>query len=344
MDPDAPDVAMLFQDPHPAHRGFAEAVGADLVDYRGREPNQLGNGLPADVVNGLSLPDYDVYIVEGSRPLYTAVINRVVHGGRLVYLCADHGLHAVGKGDFEGDSLLKSLIGRFGTPAVRAVGTQAIDGVVAVSEFAAEFTRPVVGPGTPIEIAHPYIQPDVYDALGGVSPDLESKNVVTVGRPAPYKGIDLLVDAWPEVREEHRDAELHVVGGGHPECYSGVEGVKLRGYVEGLADAFRPASLFVQPSRMDTFPVSTLEAMRAGLPPLVTTGAGTRSVAREVNRDLVVDPNPESLARGVIKEFGRSQSTKRRFAACARRVGSRFDAESRKKAFCEAFTDVLKEF
>lgn len=344
MDPDTADVAMLYQDPHPAHRGFAEAVGADLINYRGRKPSVFGDSLTADIYNGLTLPDYDVFIVEGSRPLYTAVVNRAVSDTRLVYLCADHGLHALGSGEFEGDSLLKSLIGQFGTPAIKAVGSRAIDGVVAVSEFAAEFTRPIVGEGTPIEIAHPYIQTDVFDALGNVQPTLEGSTVVTVGRPAAYKGVDLLVDAWPRIRERFPEAELHVVGSGHPESYEDVPGVRRRGFVEDLADAFAPATLFVQPSRMDTFPVSTLEAMRAGLPSLVTTGAGTRSIARELDEELVVEPTSEALVSGVSNYLENGLQDRRRLAAEARRIGSRFDEASRKAAFRTAFRHVLEDF
>ena len=343
MDPESVDVAMLHQDPHPAHRGFAEAVGADLVDYRRRSMGPLSGTVVADVANGLAYPEYDVYLVEGSRPLYAALVHRFTRGGTVVYLCADHGLYALGEGDFQGDSLLKSLVGRFGTPVVRAVGRRGIDGVVAVSEFAAEFTRPVVGPDAPIEVAHPFVQPETFDALGDVEPDLASNVAVTVARPWHYKGVDVLVDAWPQVREHVPDAELHVVGGGHPESYGDTPGVTVRGYVEDLADAFRPAALFVQPSRMDTFPVSTLEAMRAGVPPLVTNAAGTRSEARAIDDSLVVDPTPEALAAGVVRYFERDLADRERLAAVARERGARFDADSRKAAFREAFERVLDE-
>jgi glycosyltransferase involved in cell wall biosynthesis len=342
MDPESARVAMLYQDPHPAHRGFAEAIGADLVDFRGHAPGVLGDSLPADVVNGLRYPRYDVYLVEGSRPLYAALVHRVVRRSRLVYLCADHGLYSLGRGDFEGDSLVKSLLGTFGTPAVRLAGRRFVDGVVAVSEFAAEFTRPVVGPGTPIEIAHPYVQPAVYDALGDVDPDLGSDVAVTVGRPARYKGVDLLVEAWPRVRERRPDAELHVVGGGHPERYADVAGVRVRGYVEDLADAFAPAALYVQPSRMDTFPVSVLEAMRAGLPPLVTDRTGTRSEARAIDESLVVPARSEALATGVADYFDRSLADRRALAATARNRGATFDAGTRRAAFADAFRAVLE--
>ncbi|WP_135805511.1 glycosyltransferase family 4 protein [Halorussus marinus] len=343
MDPDAARVAMLHQDPHPAHRGFAEAIGADLVDYHRRSAGPLDGTLAEDALNGLTYPDYDVYIVEGSRPLYAGLLCRFARGGKLVYLCADHGLYRLGSADFEGDSALKSLIGTFGTPAVRAAGRRGIDGVIAVSAFAAEFTRPVVGPKTPIEVAHPFVQPSTYDALGDVEPSLGSEVAVTVARPWEYKGVDLLVDAWPRVRESFPDAELHVVGGGHPESYAETPGVRVRGYVEDLADAFAPGSLFVQPSRMDTFPVSTLEAMRAGLPPLVTRTTGTRSEARRIDESLVVEPNEDALARGVRRYFERDLADRRSLSETARDRGGRFDRDSRTAAFRAAYRDVLEE-
>ena len=342
MDPEAVRVAMLHQDPHPAHRGFAEAIGADLVDYHRLAVGPFEATVAEDALNGLAYPDYDVYLVEGSRPLYAALARRFTRGGTLVYLCADHGLYQLGNPNFEGSSAVKSLVGKFGTPAVRAVGRRGIDGVIAVSEFAASFTRPIVGPDTPIEIAHPFIQRETYDALGAVDPDIDGNVAVTVARPWEYKGVDMLVNAWPRVREEFPDAELHVVGGGHPESYAETPGVRVRGYVEDLADAFEPASLFVQPSRVDAFPVSTLEAMRAGVPPLVTQTAGTRSEAREIDSSLVVETNEYALSRGVREYFARNSTERRDFADRARERGAKFDPASRKTAFREAFRDVLK--
>jgi glycosyltransferase involved in cell wall biosynthesis len=342
MDPDAARVAMVHQDPHPAHRGFAEAVGADLVDYHRLSARVLEDTLVQDALNGLTFPDYDVYIVEGSRPLYAALVRRFARGGRLVFLCADHGLYRLGNPDFEGDSMVKSIVGRFGRPVVRAAGRRGIDGVIAVSEFAAEFTRPVVGMETPIEIAHPFIQKDTYEALGNVSPQLDANVAVVVARPWKYKGVDMLVDAWPRVRGEFPNAELHVVGKGHPDEYAETPGVRVRGYVENLGDEFTSASLFVQPSRMDTFPVSTLEAMRAGVPPLVTQNTGTRSEARKIDDSLVVEPNPAGLSEGVRSFFARDIETRRRLAGKARKRGSRFDPQSRKAAFRRAFQTILK--
>lgn len=341
MNLDTARVAMLHQDPHPAHRGFTEAINADLIDYQRGSPELLRGTVAGDVLSGLSYPEYDVYLVEGSRPLYAALIQRLTSGGKLVYLCADHGLYQLGRPEFSGDSAVKSLIGKFGTPLVRSIGHRGIDGVVAVSEFAKEYTRPVVGSSTPIEIAHPFIQSDTYQTLAEVSPDYDTNVAVTIGRAWDYKGVDTLVDSWPRVRSSVPDAELHVVGKGHPEKYAQTPGVKVRGFVENLADAFSPASLFVQPSRVDAFPVSTLEAMRGGVPPLVTRTTGTRSEAQKIDSSLVVEPDGQSLAEGITAYFRRKTDHRHQLGARARERSERFDSESRKAAFRDAFRSVL---
>jgi glycosyltransferase involved in cell wall biosynthesis len=342
MDSDAARVAMLHQDPHPAHRGFAEAVGVELVDYHRLSLGPLGGTIAEDGLNGLFYPDYDVYLVEGSRPLYAALARRFTRGGKVIYLAADHGLYELGSEDFEGESGIKSLIGRFGRPVVRTVGRQGIDGVIAVSEFVADFTRPFVGAGTPIRIAHPFVQADTYESLGAVDPDIGSDVVVTVARPWDYKGVDMLVDAWSVVRSEFPEAELRVVGRGHPDGYEDTPGVRVEGYIENLADAFAPASLFVQPSRVDAFPVSTLEAMRAGVPPLVTDRAGTRSEVGAIDETLVVNPSPQGLAHGVQTYLARDVIKREQLSGRARERGAEFDPDTRTAAFREAFRDVLK--
>ena len=342
MDPDAARVVMLCTDPHPAHAGFAEAVGARQVDFRARSAGPLAGSVAEDVLNGLTYPDADVYLVEGSQPLYAAVLARARTDAKVVYLCADHGLYDLGRGSFEGRSGLKTLVGRFGRPVVQAVTRHAIDGCVAVSEFAAEFVRPFLD-DAPTRVAHPYVQPERYEALLGVGDPPDAPVALTVGRGARYKGVDLLVDAWPRVREGHPDATLHVAGAGHPDRYGDVPGVSLHGFVEDarLVDLFAGSSLFVQPSRMDTFPVSTLEALCAGRVPLVTETTGTRSEARALDPDLVVGPTSGALARGVRTYFDRSRHDRELLAARARERGRTFDGVTRRAAFRRAFEDVV---
>lgn len=337
------DVAMLYFDPHPVHRGFAESVGADLVDYRAHSAGPLAGTVADDLVNGLRLPEYDVLVVEGSVPLYTALVARARSDVRVVYLCADHGFYELGRGDFEGSSLAKTLVGRFGRPAVSLVGRWGVDGIVAVSEFAADYARGVVGSEKPVRVAHPYVEADLQRELLATDCNLAGDVAVAVGQAAPYKGFDLLVDAWPAVRRRHADAELHLVGEGHPASYAETPGVVVHGYVDSLPELFSRAALFVQPSRMDAFPVATLEAMCAGLPAVVTETTGTRSEVAALDRSMVVPPTVEGLAAGVADYFDRSLAERLELSGKARDRGKRFDEASRRSAFREALTDVVCE-
>jgi hypothetical protein len=81
--------------------------------------------------------------------------------------------------------------------------------------------------------------------------------------------------------------------------------------------------------------------MRAGLVPLVTRTAGTRSEARAINPSLVVDPNAEALARGISAHFNRDIDDRRALATRARERGSRFDYDSRTAAFRDSFRKIL---
>lgn len=340
------DIVMIYQgaSPHPSHAGFAESINAQLVELQSTEANSLFY-VGSEVAGGLCL-NCDVIIAEGSRPLYAGLANRFLRGTELVYLCADHRLYELLSGTVNVDSpysLFKSLAAQFGERGIRHLCRTGISGVVAVSGFAAGFTRPVVGPATPIQLAHPFITQEVYDSLAHVTPDLRSNTAVTVGQAAQYKGVDLLVDAWPQVRQNYPDAELRVVGSDHPETYADTEGVVVEGFVDELGDVFSEASLYVQPSRMDTFPVSVLEGLRAGLPAVVTNTTGSKSEIGKIDEDMIVSPTVETLADAVCNYFRKPYEERLRLSERARGRGATFDPASRKAAFADAFTEVMQQ-
>jgi glycosyltransferase involved in cell wall biosynthesis len=92
---------------------------------------------------------------------------------------------------------------------------------------------------------------------------------------------------------------------------------------------------------MDTFPVTTLEAMCAGVPPLVTDRTGTRSEVRALDDGLVVESTASALAAGVAAYFDRSVRDRRRVGANARERGRCFNRVTRIAAFRRAFYDVV---
>ncbi|MFB6185664.1 MAG: hexosyltransferase, partial [Halobacteriaceae archaeon] len=209
------------ESPHPAHQGFAESVGADIIPCS--PENDIGLlSRGKEVLRGAQL-EYDVLIAEGSRPLIPMLFQGLIRDCKVLYLCADQFFYDM---NFSADSSAAK------TYIANSVLKNIVDGVIAVSDFAAEFVRAAVGASIPIRIVHPYIQEDLFEELEDVSPDLHSATAVTIssapnGLVGQYKGVDLLVESWSEVRDEFPDATLRVVGERHPEAYEEQEGVQL---------------------------------------------------------------------------------------------------------------------
>lgn len=330
--------------PHPSHRGFAEAVGADIVSLAELSLglDSLRHSILEEVVNGLCLSDYDVYIAEGTRTLYGLLSHQIGNSSILVYLAADQSLYDLLDSDHQYETMVNQLISKYGMGIMSVLFNKYINGVIAVSEFTNGYTSQILE-GKPSRIAHPYIQPNVFKRLGETNPNLSATTAITVGSYSNYKGQDLLVEAWETVRNEFPDAELKLVGSNYPNYFAKKPGVTVCGYVDDLGAEMESASLYVQPSRADSYPVSVLEALRAGLPPLVTSTTGNRSEAKHIDSDLVVNADPESLAAGVMKYFEKPESVRDQLSKTARRRGDTYDADTRKQEFSDEFADLLAE-
>ena len=334
---------------HPAHRGFARAVGAEdvVVDFRAL-PTPVRDTFLTDVVSASTAryPEHDVYVTENDATLYAApAIKRRFPDASVVHLAASDrllGATLTRRPDEPRFRTLKRRINnRVDTALLQRILSRYCDGAVAVSSLARDRIRSFAGPGFPVRIAHPYIQPDLYDSLARLDPDLSSKTAVTVGAWRDHKGLDLLVAAWPRVRERHPDAVLHVVGPGHPSEYAETVGVRIHGFVADLETALGSASLYVHPARLEAFGVSVVEAMRAGLPSVVTETTGAASAVREVDDSLVVPPDPDALAAAVADYFDADAERRRALSRAGREASAEFTEREQTERFREGLLSIL---
>jgi phosphatidylinositol alpha-1,6-mannosyltransferase len=142
--------------------------------------------------------------------------------------------------------------------------------------------------------------------------------VARLTRENRYKGVDMLLYAWPRVLSEV-DAELLVVGEG-PDAdrlrsiarLLGVEdSVMFTGRLsdDDLAAAYASASVFAMPARHrleprpegEGFGLVYAEAGARGLPVVASAGGGVDDVVRDRVNGLLVDPEDAAdVARGIV--------------------------------------------
>ncbi|MEM0203523.1 MAG: glycosyltransferase family 4 protein [Archaeoglobaceae archaeon] len=330
------EVCFVYLDPHPSHKGFAEAVNAKFCHYHGKFKDLRIPRALKSFFGGLTLPKADIYLAEGGAPLLPIWIKKRSHKALNIEIVGDETFMV-----FEETSKELRKDYPWYVNKVHKITMKSIDGAIAVSKMAEESIRKYLD--IPTSVVYPYIEPELYERLRNVNPNIESFNIISVGYARSSKGMDILLQAFKIVKKEVDSAELFIVGKGHPREWEKFEGVHVLGYVQDLATYFEKCSLFVQSSRADTFPVATLEALRAGLPVIVTEKVGTKEVVENLRKDFVRKVSAEDIAEGILNYFDLSISKKVELSKKARELSEPFNKEEMCKRFREEFWKIVDE-
>jgi glycosyltransferase involved in cell wall biosynthesis len=139
----------------------------------------------------------------------------------------------------------------------------------------------------------PVHRSSAYRAELGIIP--EDPLVTYIGRVAPEKGIESLLDAWATLGERRGRAQLAIVGGGLMEAEirrRRLPAVHLMGRLTGtaLSTAYASADVLVFPSATETFGNVLLEGMASGLACLAIGAGGVTTFARDGENAILLPP------------------------------------------------------
>lgn len=147
------------------------------------------------------------------------------------------------------------------------------------------------------------------------------KIVMFVGRGVPEKGAQVLIDAFPKVREQYRDAKLVIAGGGskqHLIDQANRLGIAMQtlftGFIpdDDLLRLYKVADVACFPSLYEPFGIVALEAMASKTPVVVSDAGGLPEVVEaEVTGTITQTNNTDSLAWGIVRDLKDPENAKR---------------------------------
>ena len=150
--------------------------------------------------------------------------------------------------------------------------------------------------------------------------------VLALGRLAPQKGFDVLIDAFAHESMRPLGLDLVIAGDGSERdrlaTQAGSLGLGDRVRLIGSVGRYRlpsllaGAELFAFPSRGEPFGIALLEAMAAGVPSVATDAGGVGEFARNEENSLLVAPDDaDALAQGLLRLHGDAELRARVSAA-----------------------------
>jgi glycosyltransferase involved in cell wall biosynthesis len=309
---------------HHAHEAMAESIGADLI--------QVDAGGPLSRIRAartLDLGDRPV-IIEGGIPLFQAAWMDVFdHCGPLIHLAADEALMNIFNG-LDHYSLKDRLAHGWAHRHVNAV--------LAVSPRLASEAR-ALGIDH-VKVIHPFPDEWKWNALVDNEPKLDSNRILAVGSNRPKNNLRMLNSVGKACES---DVVFDVVGP-DTEKIQDTEHVVGHGFVEQdrFIRLFAESQAFVLPAVSQPFPVSTLEALVAGLPPFVTDETGTSPFIRKVHPKLVQNNTPAAFARAIDWYASLPTTEKETISERTRQMGAFFDRETGKETFAEAYEQAME--
>lgn len=139
----------------------------------------------------------------------------------------------------------------------------------------------------------------------------KENTIVSVGYLNRRKGFDILLRAMNTISDSFPESSLEIFGDG-PQMddlkrlaiSEGVyDSVTFHGHVDQskVKDALKRATVFVHPSRSESFSPVRLEAMASGCPMVVTNIVGADEMVRDAKEGYVVEPTPDDIANSVCE-------------------------------------------
>ena len=144
-----------------------------------------------------------------------------------------------------------------------------------------------------------------------------------VGRISREKDLDVLADAYRQLRNDGLPVQLFVVGHGpySKKLAQSLPEAVFTGYLTGkeLATAYASADIFVFPSTTDTFGNVILEAQACGMPVIVSDSGGPKELVEDRTNGLITRSRDVDDFMRAIRSLATDSGLRERMGTAARK-------------------------
>jgi len=322
-------ILYLYTGDHLLHRRFAESIGADI--------NKISWKIPKN---------YDIYFVEGDyvKIVMMKKLGKINRNSKIIVLMSDprlfylNSLHRF-------DTKKKEVIRTSTTKKIIAKKfLNQLDGVICVGKFEKSLFRKL-NKTVPIKIVSPFIRRELYDELLSINPNLNNKNILFIGSGPDYhyKGIDILIEVFKELRKKYPEVQLKIVGKWKVDPSWNIDGISFEGEQKNIFKYMQEISLYLHLARGEAYGLTIIESMIAGLPCIVSNITGAKEAVKEVAPDFIVPLKKEKIIPTIEKYFESSLSEKKILSRKFRKNAEKFNEKDVLKFFKKQFEKLIEE-
>ena len=197
-----------------------------------------------------------------------------------------------------------------------------------------------------------------YDQLTCLQPDLSSKNIVFLssgpgGWRTWYKGLDLMIEAFNLAFKKDKDLSFTIIGDWNislqrellAKCSSEAKNaIQFVGYINNLDEYLSRGSLYLHCARGDAFPTVVIEAIAAGLIPIVSEWTGSKEIIKITSEELIVPLDKEVIANKIIWFMNLPVSEKEELSKKIRESITNFTEKNALIHYQNTFDEIKKDF
>ena len=187
---------------------------------------------------------------------------------------------------------------------------------ICLSKLQAQLLREVVGNDVKYYCIFNGVEEDKLANFKNIEPNLNRLNILFIGNlyvgwRSWYKGIDLLLSVFQEIKNEFPEAHLTIVGQVTELIMNDLrqtypvkllDSIHFAGKADNLEPYIAQSSIYLHLARGEAFGSAVIEAMAGGLIPIVSEWTGAKEVVEKVDKRLIVPLNvKEALEKSEVR-------------------------------------------